>query len=235
MSIYRAQPSPPDRAKAIAAVALVHAALAAVILSGLTVHSVTRAVEHLKAFDITEPEPPPPPPPPPSTAQRARDEEGAAAKKAQPSPVVAPPPRIVVPARPPVVAAPVAGTGSASRAGAANAGTGTGAGGSGAGAGGGGSGDFSGFTPARLVRNIGSRDYRLIAGDRMLSGRAMVSLLVEPDGLPTQCRVVRSSGDPLIDSGLCPLLTRRLRFRPALDAQGRPISYRLQYVADWSL
>ena len=85
------------------------------------------------------------------------------------------------------------------------------------------------------MRNIGSRDYRSIAGDRLLSGRAMVSLMIEPDGAPTRCRVVRSSGDPVVDAGLCPLLTRRLLFRPALDADGRPIAYQLQYVANWSL
>ena len=39
----------------------------------------------------------------------------------------------------------------------------------------------------------------------------------------------------IVDSGLCPLLTRRLRFRPAEDNQGRPIPYSLQYVATWRL
>jgi hypothetical protein len=38
-----------------------------------------------------------------------------------------------------------------------------------------------------------------------------------------------------VDSGLCPLLATRLRFRPALDDQGRPVPYRLQYVASWAL
>ena len=63
----------------------------------------------------------------------------------------------------------------------------------------------------------------------------MVSLRVEPDGLPTDCRIVRSSGDPGVDAGLCPLVIARLRFLPALDDQGRPIPYQLQYVATWSL
>jgi hypothetical protein len=30
-------------------------------------------------------------------------------------------------------------------------------------------------------------------------------------------------------------LTRRLRFRPAQDNQGRPIPYSLEYVATWRL
>ena len=108
--------------------------------------------------------------------------EGAAAKKAEPSPVVAPPPRIPVPS--PLPAAKIAGTGSAPSSGAANAGNGTGAGGSGNGPGGGGSGDTSRFTPAQLVRNLSRGDYRSIAQGRLPAGRAMVSLRVEPDGVP---------------------------------------------------
>src|SRR5688572_21749683 len=129
----------PDRMKALGGVVVVHAALAAMILSGLNVRIVSETVERLKTFDIREA--PPPPQPPAPTRDRAREEEGAAGNRAEPPPVVAPPPRIVVPYRPPVPAAPIAGTGSASTSGAATAGTGPGAGGSGTGRGGGGSGD----------------------------------------------------------------------------------------------
>jgi hypothetical protein len=38
-----------------------------------------------------------------------------------------------------------------------------------------------------------------------------------------------------VDAGLCPLITQRLRFRPAMDASKRPIPYRLEYVASWTL
>ena len=159
--------------------------------------------------------------------------EGATAKRAEPSPVVAPPPRIPAPS--PLPAAKFAGSGSASTSGASTAGNGTGAGGSGTGVGGGGYGDTSRFTPAQLVRNLTRGDYRSIAQGRLPSGRAMVSLRVEPSGVPSNCRVVRSSGDAGVDSSLCPLIEARLRFRPALDDQGRPIPYQLQYVATWSL
>ena len=105
---YRAADNP-DRMKALGGVVVVHAALAAIILSGLSVHNVAQTVERLKTFDITEVPPPPPPPPPMRpTPERAKDKEGAAAKKALPTPVVAPPPRIVVPYKPPVTAARIA-------------------------------------------------------------------------------------------------------------------------------
>ena len=234
MGYYRGADTP-QRLKAMVAVGAVHVALGAAILTGLDVDTVSRAVDGLRTFEVSVPEPPPPPPPPTRQADRARDEEGAAGKKAEPTPVVAPEPKIRVPATPPVAAAPVAGTGSASSAGAASSGTGTGAGGSGSGRGGGGAGDFSGFTPAVLVRNLTRSDYRRLTGGRLPRGSAMVALTVDTGGNPTKCRISRSSGDSAVDSGLCPLITSRLRFRPARDASGRPVPYGLQYVANWSL
>jgi periplasmic protein TonB len=234
MSQYRGTAPRPDKAKAIGGVLLVHAGLAALIVGGLNVSLVQQSIERLTTFDIEAPKPPPPPPPPQKQSERAKDEEGAAGKKAVPAEVVAPKVKPLVP--PKIAAAPVPSTGSAASAGAANAGTGTGAGGSGSGLGGGGTGaDYSKFTPAQLVRNISRGDYRAIAGDRMPQGIAMVSLRVEPDGSADNCRVVRSSGDGIIDRNLCPLVTSRLRFRPARDDRGRPIPYQLQYVARWSL
>jgi protein TonB len=232
MASYRANPSRPDRAKAIAAVVVVHAAVAVLILTSPGTVSIIAESEPTVLIDIKQPPSPPPPPLQPK-ADRAKEEEGAAGKKAEPTPIVAPKPRIVVPAKPPVIAAPIAGTGASPNAGAAAAGTGPGAGGSGSGRGGGGSGDYSGFSPARLIRNVRPNDYRELAAGRLTGFTALVAILVQADGSPTQCRVVRSSGDSSIDSGLCPILTKRLRFRPAQDNLGRPIPYSLQYVATW--
>ena len=237
MSNYQGTADTPDKAKAIGAVLVVHAALAAVILSALHVADVQRAVEQITSFDIAAPKPPPPPPPPPPPQRRAegaKEKEGAAGKKAVATEIAAPKVRPLI--QPKIAAAPVPSTGSASSAGASTAGSGTGAGGSGDGLGGGGTGaDYSRFTPAQLVRNIRSGDYRAIAGDRMPRGIAMVSLRVQPDGSADNCRIVRSSGDAYVDGNLCPLVTNRLRFRPARDDQGRPIASQLQYVARWSL
>ena len=230
---YRAAENP-DRIKAIAGVVVVHSALAAVIVSGLTVHTVATTIERLRTFDITELPPPPPPPPPPSpTPERAKEKEGAVAKKALPTPVVAPPPRIVLPAKPPVVAARVPSTGSAATAGAALSGTGTGAGGSGTGLGGGGRGDYSRFTPARMLNKIPDREYRRISGGRIRQGSAMISFRVNADGKMSNCRTVRSSGDAIVDSIVCDAATRYLRFSPARDPDGRAIAQDMTYTPTW--
>jgi len=224
-----------DRAKAIAAVALVHLALAAVILSGLNVRMIAERIDALETFDIRAPEPPPQPPPPMREAQRARDEEGAAGTTAEPTPLVAPKPRIVVPAPPPIAAAPIAGTGSASTSGAATSGTGPGAGGSGSGRGGGGAGDFSGYTPARRISRIPDREYRrLVAASGRATGSVGITLKVNTDGSPSNCRIVQTSGNGIVDSLMCQLAVRYVRFRPARDRDDQPIAQDITWYPDWA-
>ena len=223
--------APTERWKAIVAVVAVHVALAFIIINGLNGGRILHtAVEKLNVFDVAPPPPPPPPPPPEPKPSQAKKPEGVAAKHAEPTKVVAP----TSPRPSPIPAAKVAGASNSPASGAASAGNGTGAGGSGNGAGGGGT-DYSRFTPAQLIRNLTRGDYRSIGAGRLPNGRAMVSLRVEASGAPSGCRIMRSSGDPVVDSGLCPLIEARLRFRPALDDRGRPIPYQLQYVATWSL
>ena len=226
-----------ERAKALAGVLLVHVVLGSVIFMGLNVNNVRRVVETLKTFDIDLPPPPPPPqpPPPPEQAQRAKGEEGAAGKKAEPSPIVVPKPKIELPAKPPVAAAPIAGSGSATTSGAANYGTGPGAGGSGAGRGGGGTGDFSGYTAAQRISKIPDSQYRRIrAASGRSSGRIGMTLKVNTDGRPSNCRIVRTSGNPEVDALFCELAIEYVRFRPASDADGKPVAQDITWYPDWS-
>jgi len=233
MSSYRGTANRPDKAKAIAAVVLVHAALAAAILTGLNVHTVRRAVEKLTTISVVEPPPPPPAPPalPAPKPQQMKEAAGAPAPKAEPTPVVAPPPRI--PVQSPIPAAKVAGTGSASNSGASTEGTGTGAGGTGNGRGGGDYGDYSRFTPARLVSNIPNYEYARLAATGIPSGRVGVVVLVNREGDVSNCRIARSSGDPSIDGLVCQLTVRYVRFRPARDPDGRPVAQDITYFPNW--
>ena len=233
MSSYRGTAEAPDKAKAIAAVAAVHMALAAIILAGLNVSMVRHAVDQLKIITIDEPPPPPPLQPPPKSApkpQAAKKPEGDAAKKAEPSPVVAPEPRIPAPS--PLPAAKVAGTGSATNSGAAQAGSGTGAGGAGSGPGGGGN-DFSGYTPARRITRIPNSEYRALAATGIPSGNVGVTVKVNTDGSVSNCRVARSSGDRSIDGLMCQLTLRYIRFDPARDRAGRPVAQDITFYPNW--
>jgi protein TonB len=229
--VYRTADNP-DRIKALAAVLLVHAALAAALLTGLHVQFAERTIERLKTFDIDEPPPRPIPPPPPPTRQRARMAEGAAGTKATPTAVVAPDPQIVVPTKSRVIASRMPGKGNASRAGAGSAGIGPGAGGAGSGPGGGGY-DFSRFTPARMLNKIPDREYKRISGGRIPQGSASIIFRVNPNGRMASCRVVRSSGDPYVDYVVCDAAMTYLRFSPARDANGQPVAQDMSYTPTW--
>src|SRR3954469_22301139 len=179
MSSYLGTADRPDQAKALVAVVAVHAALAAIILTGLNARFVSHAIEPLTTFDIRQPPPPPPKPPRPAERPHAmKKPAGAPAKKAEPTPVVAPQPKLLVPS--PIPAAKIAGTGSASTSGAGTSGMGTGAGGAGNGPGGGG--DYSRFTPARRISRIPDREYRGLAASGLQSGRVGVTIKVNTDG-----------------------------------------------------
>lgn len=221
----------PDRAKAALAAVIVHAAIGAAFLTGLVVNVSKRPSDVLRTFDITLP--PPPPPIVEQKESRAKGDPGEAGKKANPTPVVAPKPKIVVPAKSPVVAAPVAGTGSAATAGAAVAGNGTGAGGNGNGLGGGGNG--GGFTPAQKVTKIPDREYRRIRSmSGMTYGSVGVSIRVGTDGVPSNCRIARTSGNAAVDSLMCQLTVAWVRFRPARDPQGRAVAQDVTWYPNWS-
>jgi protein TonB len=231
MSTYQGITGGSDRAKAVAAVVAVHAALAFIILSGLNVRVVNEAVERLKTFNLEQPPPPPPPPPPPRQrpAPEMKKPAGAPARKAEASPIVAPPTPLRV--QSPLAAAKIAGTGSASTSGAGASGNGTGAGGSGYGAGGGGTGAF---TPARKITKIPDREYRRFAATGLPYGSVAISIRVNPDGSVSNCRVARSSGNAYADSLMCQLTIEYVRFSPALDPSGRPISQDVTWVPNWS-
>jgi periplasmic protein TonB len=230
---YRSHPSRPDRAKAIAGVVAVYAVIVGAMLLVRTDTS-PRTVESIPPvlIEVTEPPIPPPQPEP----GKAKEEEGAAGKKDEPTPIVAPQPKIVIPAKPPVAAAPVAGTGLSPNAGAATAGTGPGAGGSGTGRGGGGSGGAGGIgSDARLLggnsAKLPSHILRQFAADR---GFGFLLLTISETGRVSDCNVLQSAGSPEVDQALCNLMLRKSRWAPARDKQGNPISVKLRYTATWS-
>jgi protein TonB len=231
---YSAEPTRPDKAKALAGVALVYAMIvgAALLMPSDSPLSV-RDSDPTVLIDIKEfPEPQPPPP---QYLGKAELEEGAAGKKAEPTPIVVPEPAVELPAKPPVVAAPIAGTGSAATAGAAEAGTGPGAGGQGTGRGGGGSGGGGGIgAEARLLggnsSKLPSRLLRVFTADR---GYGHLLLTVADTGRVTDCSVLQTTGDAAVDLALCNLMIRQSRWEPARDRQGDAITVKVRYTATW--
>lgn len=234
MGYYRAEPSRPDQAKAIVGVAAIYAAIVAAALL-MPPNSPLRMGESNPTVLINIKPMPEPEPPPLEEPGKAAEEEGAAGKKAEPTPVVAPKPRIKVPAKPPVAAAPIAGTGSATTAGVSTTGTGPGAGGSGTGRGGGGSGGGGGIgSGARLLGGNSARlPSSLLRVFATQEGYGHLWLTISERGRVSTCSVMQTTGDGQVDQALCSLMLRRSRWAPARDRQGRPIATQIRYTATW--
>jgi protein TonB len=57
---------------------------------------------------------------------------------------------------------------------------------------------------------------------------------VNTDGSPSNCRIMRSSGNRAADSLMCELTLRHVRFRPARDPLGHPVAQDKSWFPDWS-
>ena len=221
-----------ERGRAAAGAAALTAVLGYALMAGLALGSGASPQQALSLFEVG-PEPPPPPPEKlvPHRVHSSR-REGAASPpnlRSEPTEVVAPTPVLPVPVPPPVVAAPIAGVGSAPTAGNADiVGPGFGSGGEGNGRGSGGEGDGDGDggaeTPPRRIRgDMRDAPYPPGAAEAGIGGTVSVRYYVETDGHVSDCDVTRSSGSAELDAATCGFIVRRFRFRPALDSRGRPV------------
>jgi protein TonB len=233
-----------DRLKSAAGVAAFHALLGYALITGLGYELPAEVREKLEVFDVIEPPPPPIEKPIPARV-RIEAPEGAASPpslKANPTPIVAPPPVVQLQVPPPVVTVPEptpVPEGTAPTAGVAaiaGPGTGTGGEGNGTGAGGQGSGTGGGAVPARWISGrIVDTDYPRSAFKARASGTVSLRFVVAPSGRVDECSVTRSSGNRALDETTCRLIVQRFRYRPALNAEGRPVAATIRGQHDWDL
>jgi TonB family protein len=78
-------------------------------------------------------------------------------------------------------------------------------------------------------------DYPADALRRGVSGSPVIRLDVDAEGRVSACSVLQTSGDRALDTGTCRALQRRARFRPALDAAGRPTAAPFVAQVRWML
>jgi protein TonB len=62
-----------------------------------------------------------------------------------------------------------------------------------------------------------------------------VSVSVSAEGRVAGCSVTRSSGSPDLDDAACRLITRRGRFNPATDGEGKPTSGTWNSSVRWQI
>ena len=193
-----------SRTISIVIVALIHVVLGYAFVTGLGVQYIKKAAEQLNVIDVKEEPPPPeqePPPPPPD-------------QPVPPPPVYIPPPKVALPAPAPVIVAtpvlppplPPAPTAPPPPppppAPKINK-----------------SADAKG-NPASWIT---SDDYPARALREGAEGTTAITWDINGDGRVENCRVTASSGNSDLDDAACKAITRRGRYKPALDQSGNPI------------
>lgn len=64
-------------------------------------------------------------------------------------------------------------------------------------------------------------------------GKILLSYIVQINGRVRDCKTVVSSGDDKLDHYTCVIMTRRAHYRPAIDAQRRPVEMRIVESVRW--
>lgn len=215
---------PQNRATAIVAVAGIHAGLGALLIYGLTTGGFAPPeIPNLTAGQIAIEPPPPPPTPEPTTAPNTSSRPVVAPVPPLPLPSAGPnidttdiilPPAPPVPTPMPKVTPTLAPPPPVP-------------------------------TPtldpvaARPANNPGGwvtqNDYRSSWVSRGYAGEVRFRLSVGASGRVESCSVTRSSGISALDETTCQLVTRRARFDPAKNGQGRAVPGSYSNAVRWQL
>lgn len=242
--MYGDQPISRERAGSIVAVAAIHLAIGYALLTGLAVDFPRKVADSLATFTVLPPPVTPEPKPRPKPRKdRAPRKEGAAAPAnltAKATEIVAPP--VVIPPLqpPPIVAATKAATGANDHSGNAPVpGPGTGSGGIGEGTGSGrdgdgpgGGGDGEGFE--LISRDLRDNDFPRGMPDDGRPHRVRTKIIIGTSGRVTACTVIAASDSAALNASICPVLVKRLRFRPSRDARGQPFADYAFWEHVWS-
>lgn len=175
----------------------------------------------------------------PSTIPEAEPDEGEAAEAGRDAvarEVTAPPAPIPLPSPAPRASS----NGNANTSGARDEGEGTGAGGEGDGTGSGRYGSGRGGIPVSgpTVRSgsiDAARDFPVPEGGRQVryGTSVTVAFTVGVDGRASNCSVSNPGPDPATNALVCPLVIERIRFNPAIDANGDPVPARYGWRQDF--
>jgi protein TonB len=187
------------RMTSIVMVAILHALLGYMLVTGLAYKVVKKAVEDLKTFDVNEEPPPPPekPPPPPEKIELppppVAPPSVPVVRPLAPQPIyIAPAPPAPPPPAPPPPPPPPK------------------------------------IQPARAKGDLrslfSSDDYPESALREQAQGTVRVSFTVGSNGRVSGCSVIQSSGSQALDSATCRIITARARYTPATDSSGAAVS-----------
>lgn len=79
------------------------------------------------------------------------------------------------------------------------------------------------------------RDYPDEALRNELTGRVRVSFIIHANGRTSDCRIVRTSSVPILDTTTCRIVETRYVVEPPRDEAGQPILGRAHQYVTWQL
>jgi len=82
---------------------------------------------------------------------------------------------------------------------------------------------------------VTAADYPPSASAAGNQGRTVFALDVDAKGRVMGCRILQSSGFPLLDNTTCAAMVTNARFKPAAGADGRPVAGAWESAMDWRL
>jgi protein TonB len=82
---------------------------------------------------------------------------------------------------------------------------------------------------------VTAADYPASSSAAGHQGRTVFALDVDTKGRVTGCRVLQSSGFPLLDNTTCTAMVTNARFKPATAADGRAVAGAWESAMDWKL
>ncbi|MGB7409351.1 MAG: energy transducer TonB [Pontixanthobacter sp.] len=96
--------------------------------------------------------------------------------------------------------------------------------------------DPIGATPRNAPGSwVTTEDYRAVWINREWTGTARFTVGIDTEGRVKNCEILVSTGHSALDNATCALVTRRARFEPARDAQGKAVSGRYTSAIKWTL
>ncbi len=205
------------RGGGVAGVIIVHAGLAALLLTGLAVGDfIAPNDQRIVAFPVADP----PPPPDPTPKQQPSEADSTLVAPRPKEELADPFPFKVDPVDPlfssdeiRLLPLPPLGPVGAPKFGA----------------------DIAATPRNNAASWVTDNDYRTPWINRGFSGLASFQLEISATGRVEDCRITRSSGHAELDQATCSLISKRARFNPAKDASGRTVTGSYSGSINWIL
>ena len=89
--------------------------------------------------------------------------------------------------------------------------------------------------PPSLANVLSVEDYPAEAVAKGWEGTARVQLQISEQGRVSGCKILESSGHPVLNSRTCEIMVQRARFKPARNGRGVAVPDTVEQTITWAL